>query len=123
MEENVSLFDADAENEPQVMLDNIQEIEENIEESEVEKTESDKDSESPQSASDVLLGYILHLDEGITTLDKEFSSFCEEEHAEVVTDLNVANAKIHDLNVELKFTRWTLVAFMTIYILKVALGI
>lgn len=127
MEEDVSLFNIEPNEEDNVVENEdsdvvIEETEDNETVEEVEDNvvvEETEDNVEPHDKCEIMLSYILHLDNGIETLDKEFTEFKEKTEADAIA----ANEKLKNLNIETKFTKWALIAFMIIYLIKIALGI
>lgn len=109
MEEDVSLFNIKSDEEDSAIED------ENLNET-VKDTE---DSVEPHDKCEIMLSYILHLDDTIETLDEEFANFKQKTEANEIA----ANEKLKNLNIETKFTKWTLIVFMLIYLIKIAIGI
>ena len=100
MEEDVSLFNIESDEEDSTIED------ENLNET-IKETE---DNVEPHDKCEIMLSYILHLDNGIETLDEEFADFKEKTEADAIA----ANEKLKNLNIETKFTKWTLIAFMAV---------
>lgn len=118
MEEDVSLFDIETGKEDGTIED--ENLDENVEETESNETvEEVEDNVEPHDKCEIMLSYILHLDNGIETLDEEFAEFKEKTEANAIA----ANEKLRNLNIETKFTKWALIAFMIIYLVKIAFGI
>lgn len=109
MEEDVSLFDIETDKKDSIIKD------ENLNET-IEET---GDSVKPHDKYGIMLSYILYLDSGIETLYEEFEDFKEKSEASAIA----ANEKLRNLNIEIKFTKWALIVFMIIYLIKIALGI
>ena len=109
MEEDVSLFNIESDEEDSAIED------ENLNET-IEETE---DNVEPHDKCEIMLSYILHLDNGIETLDEEFADFKEKTETNEIA----ANEKLKNLNIETKFTKWALIAFMVIYLIRIALGV
>ena len=119
MEEDVSLFDIETSEEEDGVIED-ENLNETVEETESNETvEEVEDNVEPHDKCEIMLSYILHLDNGIETLDEEFADFKEKTEANEIA----ANEKLRSLNIETKFIKWTLVAFMVIYLIKIALGI